>query len=283
MKLHYMQQPQGRVPPKFRIVICVDATAFWKASATRGDVYINLADSTRSAGRPSFWCKWFTFDGSDDADPLRLADKLGQLDAQLVELQRDGSATPTMTVEVQCFLTGDGKGMCAGHTKLKCRRWHCDLAFEDFGGDNLRPSDFVLSIRWGGFLRSIPPTLFVGDMVHCCCIIVNAIFKRLCSDGQISQARALGPLLRSVVQSVMQAAAHIPSEMRDAPWPTKDGNFDLAGGRWFARDHANHAKVVQLIQQHVGPQERVVVGATSIPLHAVIQRMLLSLWYMEKC
>ena len=40
---------------------------------------------------------------------------------------------------------------------------------------------------------------------------------------------------------------------------------------------------MQLIQQHVGPQERVVVGATSIPLHAVIQRMLLSLWYMEKC
>ena len=199
------------------------------------------------------------------------------------ELQRNGIATPTVTVEVECFLTGDGKGMCAGHTKLKCRCWHCDLAFEDFGGDNLRPSDFIISIQWGAFLRSIPPTRCVGDMVHCCCRIVNAIFKRLCSDGQILQARALGPLLRSVVQSVMQAAAHIPSEIRDTPRPTKDGNLDLAGGRWFARDQANHTKVVQLIQQHVGPQERVVVGGTSIPLHAVIQRMLLSLWYMEKC
>ena len=283
VKLHYMQQPQGRVPPKFGIVICVDATPFWKANATRGDVYIDLADSTRSAGRPSLWSTWFTFDGSDDADPLRLADKLGQLDAQVGELQRDGIATPTVTVEVECFLTGDGKGMCAGHTKLKCRCWHCDLAFEDFGGDNLRPSDFIISIQWGVFLRSIPPTRRVGDMVHCRCKIVNAIFKRLFSDGQISQGRALGPLLRSVVQSVMQAATHIPSEIRDAPRPTKDGNFDLAGGRWFARDQANHAKVVQLIQQHVGPQERVVVGGTRIPLHAVIQRMLLSLWYMEKC
>ena len=94
VKLHYMQQPQGRVPPKFRIVICVDATPFWKASATRGDVCINLADSTRSAGRPSLWSTWFTLDGSDDADPLRLADKLGQLDAQVGELQRDGIATP---------------------------------------------------------------------------------------------------------------------------------------------------------------------------------------------
>ena len=85
------------------------------------------------------------------------------------------------------------------------------------------------------------------------------------------------------MQSVMQAAAHISSEMRDAPRPAKDGKFHLAGGRWFARDKANHTKVLQLIQQHVGPQERVVVGGTSIPLHAVIQRMLLSLWYMEKC
>ena len=86
VKLHYMQHPQGRIPPKFRIVICVDATPFWKASATRGDVYIDLADSTHSAGRPNLWSTWFTFDGPDDADPLRQADKLGQLDAQVGEL-----------------------------------------------------------------------------------------------------------------------------------------------------------------------------------------------------
>ena len=274
VKLHYMQQPQGRVPPKS--FVC-DATPFWKASATRGDVYIDLADSTRSAGRPSLWSTWFTFDESDDADPLRLADKLGQLDAQVGELQRNAIATPTVTVEVERFLAGDGKGMCVGHTKFKCRCWHCDLASEDFGGDNLRPSDFIISFRWGAFLRSIPPTRRVGDMVHCCCRIVNATSKRLRSDGRISQARALGPLLRSVVQFVMQAAAQILSEIRDAARPTKDGNFDLAGGRWFARDQAKHAKVLQLIQQHVGPQERVVVGGTSIPVHAVIQRMLLSL------
>ena len=119
-----------------------------------GDMYIDLADSTRSAGRPSLWSTWFTFDGLDDADPLRLADKLGQLDAQVVDVQRDGIAPPTVTVEVECFLTGDGKGMCAGHMKLKCRCWHCDLAFEDFGGDNLRPSDFTISMRWG--LSSAP-------------------------------------------------------------------------------------------------------------------------------
>ena len=101
VKLHYKQQPQGRVPPKFRIVICVDATPFWKASATRGYVYIDLEDSTHNAGRLSLWSTWFTFDGSDDADPLRLADKLGQLDAQVGELQRKAIATPIVTVEVE--------------------------------------------------------------------------------------------------------------------------------------------------------------------------------------
>ena len=173
--------------------------------------------------------------------------------------------------------------LCASHTKLKWRCSHCALTLEDFGGDNLCPSDFVISIRWGAFPRSIPPTRRVGDMVHCCCRIVNAFFKRLCSDGRISQARALSPLLRIVVQSVMEATAHIPCEIRDAPRSTKEGKFDLAGGRLFARDQVNYAKVVQLIQQHLGPQECVVVGGSSIPLHAVLPRMVLSLWYMEKC
>ena len=40
---------------------------------------------------------------------------------------------------------------------------------------------------------------------------------------------------------------------------------------------------LQLIQQHVGPQKRVGVGGTCIPLHALIHRMPLKLWYMEKC
>ena len=94
VKLHYMQQPQGRVPPKFRIVICVEATPFRTASALRGDVYIDLADSTHSAGRPSLCTTWFAFNGSDDAHPLRLADQLGQLDAQVGELQQVGLPPP---------------------------------------------------------------------------------------------------------------------------------------------------------------------------------------------
>ena len=168
--------------------------------------------------------------------------------------------------------------MCARHTKLKCPCWHCDIAFGNFTGDNLRPSGFIISIRWGAVLRSIPLTRRVGAILHCCCRTVNAIFKRLCSDRRISQAGALRPLLRSIVQSVMQAAVHVPSEIRDVPRPTKDGNFDLAGRRWFVRHYAKHAKVV-----HACEASRACDCGTSIPVHAVIQRMLLSLWYVEKC
>ena len=94
------------------------------------------------------WSIWFAFDGLNDAGPLCRADKLGQLDAQL-QLQCNGIATSTGTIVAQCFLTVDGNGMCVGHTKLMCRCWHFDLAFDAFAEDNLRPSTFGISIRWG--------------------------------------------------------------------------------------------------------------------------------------
>ena len=79
MKLHYTQQAHGRVPPKVRIVICLDASPFCKASATHGDMYVNLQDRTQCAGGLSFWSTWFAFDGSDNADLLHLGGKLGKL------------------------------------------------------------------------------------------------------------------------------------------------------------------------------------------------------------
>ena len=100
-------------------------------------MYSDLADSAHSAERPSLWSTWFQLDGSVDTNPLRLADKLGQLDARVAELQHNGIATPTVTVEVECFLTRHEKGRCGGQIKRKCRCRHCDLAFEHFGGDNI--------------------------------------------------------------------------------------------------------------------------------------------------
>ena len=88
------------------------------------------------------------------------------------------------------------------HNKF-CWSLTINRAFEDFGGDNLRPSDFIISIRWGAFHRSIPPTRRVGDMVHCCCRMVNSIFKRLCSDGRISQDISSIPTERRNVEFKM--------------------------------------------------------------------------------
>ena len=119
VKWHYTQQPQGCVLPKFRIVIGVDATPFWKASATRGDVYIDLGDSACSAGRPSLWSPWFTFDGSHDA----------HLSRHVAERQRNGIATPqralgtrlnAKVVPAKWFQCSNEKGRNKKSSKLIC-------------------------------------------------------------------------------------------------------------------------------------------------------------------
>ena len=55
LKLQYKGNTERHIPPKFNILICADATPFWKASATRGDVYVDLPGSTWWVGRPSSW------------------------------------------------------------------------------------------------------------------------------------------------------------------------------------------------------------------------------------
>ena len=37
----------------------------WKASATRGDVYVDLANDPGLAGQPKRWSTWFVLDGGD--------------------------------------------------------------------------------------------------------------------------------------------------------------------------------------------------------------------------
>ena len=65
----------------------------------------------------------------------------------------------------------------------------------------------------------------------------------------------------------------MPSVIRDAQRPTEHDNFDLAGGRWFARAETKHTKVVQLM----GHEERVAVDGTRNPLRAGIHCILLRL------
>ena len=84
---------------------------------------------------------------------------------------------------VLCYLTGDGKGMPACNHEQGLRCWHCDLAHEDFGGEQLCSSDLLPQrVRWGAFLGDIPPERRVGDMAHCACKVVGCVSKRLQAD-----------------------------------------------------------------------------------------------------
>ena len=59
-------------------------------------------------------------------------------------------------------------------------------------------------VRYGAFLRAVPPSRRVGDYAHAASRAVNAVFKRLLADAPVWGHRAaadlqLGPIfLRSV-------------------------------------------------------------------------------------
>ena len=67
----------------------IDATPFWKTSATRCDIYLDCRQRLASAGTPSNWSTWWIMDGSDDADCLRHADVKAKMNGQLMDVMRD--------------------------------------------------------------------------------------------------------------------------------------------------------------------------------------------------
>ena len=81
------------------------------------------------------------------------------------------------------YLTGDGKGMKAAHHKEGSLCWHCNTAFADFGGENLvLCPDFQPRVRWGAFLRDIPPQRRIGNMAHAACQVTSCVLNRLMGD-----------------------------------------------------------------------------------------------------
>lgn len=163
---------------KIRVIISVDSTPIWHASATRGDIYVDCSGDLVKVGQGRRWATWFAMDGGDDCAPLRALDREGQLSRQVQEVQNamvhlhpDGR-----TSRFECYLTGDGKGMQATNYKEGCRCWICPNKFDDI--QFFKVQDVVDQyVRAGAFLGCIPPNRRAGDYVHCASRVVNAVLS----------------------------------------------------------------------------------------------------------
>lgn len=268
---------------KMWILLAVDATPFWRTSATRGDAYVDLYAQKGYVGIPARWSTWFVFDGADDAEPLRIADQVAQLNRSVEDLLKNGVAVQGTRVECEVFLTGDGKGMAAGNHKQGCRCWVCELAFDEFSvPEKFNPSDYMPPVpRWGAFLRCIPVTHRIGDWVHAACRIANAFLKRLRDDPRVTAQRALVSAIKDLIRTVTLDASHIPSDMRLAPRPTTEGKLDLTAARVFLRAPTRHAQLVRVLADHA-KDAFVSVGDARVPFHIVVHRILASLSYIHK-
>ena len=266
--------------PVVKVVISVDATHMWHQSATRCDVFVDVQGEGRWAGCPSMWSTWFTFDGPDDCGPLRVADEKGELNAMVADLQREGVVVCGQRYPVLCYLTGDGKGMKAAHHKEGSRCWHCDTAFADFGGENLAPCpDFQPRVRWGAFLRDIPPQRRIGDMAHAACRVTSCVLNRLMGDQRVLACPALVKQIRELIVAVNQDAAKIPSDTRLAPQRTT-GCLDITSTQVFIGVTSKRPiELALLCKRHLG----VVPVGTHGSFDALLLRVLMALQYMNRC
>ena len=129
----------------------------------------------------------------------------------------------------------------------KC--WSCD----DHGSPE--PVEGVNEqVRWGAFLRAIPPPRCVGDYAHATARLCNATQKRLQQDVsfrvQEGDGRGVIGRLKDVWGDLMQASQNIPQADRVALRPTKKDAFDLTSARVFLDDTQYQQRVVDLLKEY---------------------------------
>ena len=266
--------------PAVKVVISVDATHMWHQSATRCDVFVDVQGEGHWAGLPRMWSTWFTFDGPDDCGPLRVADEKGGLNAMVAELQGRGVVVCGQRYPVLCFLTGDGKGMKATHHREGSRCWHCDLQYNNFGGGNLQPCpNFQETVRWGAFLRDIPPNRRIGDMAHAACRVTGCVLKRLMDDERVTAHPHLVRQIQTFILGVNQDAAKIPSDTRLAP-QRNTGVLDITSSQVFIGTSSKRPlQLAQLCKEDLG----VVRVGTHGSFDVLVLRLLMALQHMNRC
>ena len=228
-----------------RVVAAYDGTPFWKASATRCDVFVDGWDAPGASQKPMNWGTWWVFDGGDEAAKLTRMDVRGGLNRQVRVVERGG--------EYEVFLTGDGKGMIAGNWKQGCRCWMCSLGYKQFSEpSNIAPSEEVEEVaRAGAFCPSIPPGRRIGDVpAHGGNRVVNGIFTRVMRDvGGTWGVGAEGKRrVREVWNEVRDEASRLPvAERGDRP-PAAKGILDIGATQLFLSQQSFGTKVADAVR-----------------------------------
>ena len=87
------------------------ATPLWKTSVSKADVFVHVwREGVEAVEHIAGWAMWWCMDRLDDAGCLLVVDDIGQLNEQVVMLQRD--TTVFSDGESWCFvvlLCADGK------------------------------------------------------------------------------------------------------------------------------------------------------------------------------
>ena len=105
------------------IILCVDATQLWQASATKCNIHVTVwSEDVVDTADVRRWPTWWALDGPDDMQRVRAIDTQANLNQDVldvfpnVDVWHLGNHIPSV-----CALTGDGKAMLsANYHKGKC-------------------------------------------------------------------------------------------------------------------------------------------------------------------
>ena len=120
------------------VVVVPDATPLWKTSVSKADVFVHVwGEGVEAARYIARWAMWWCMEGRNDGGCLLGVDDIGQLNEQVVLLQRDTIVfIDGESCRFMVFLSGDGKLMAVTNGAESC--WCCDH------GTILRPLEHVL-------------------------------------------------------------------------------------------------------------------------------------------
>ena len=277
-----LAQDEGMFTPprgtnKIPVLVCTGATPLWRAATTRCNVFVGVwPGGPVSTGNQDNWVTWWVMDGSDDRGRLCAMDAEAGLNAPIEHLQSNCNAPlkDNTVLAYDVSMMGDGKGMHVANYSPGGKGSSCDAH------DSLEPVEGANEqVRWGAFLRAIPPLRHVGDYAHATARLCNATQNRLQQDVsswvQEGNNREVTGRLKDVWGDLMQASQNIPQADRVALRPTKKDAFDLTSMRVFLDDTQYHQRVVDLLKEYY-PNCKAPNGARK--MYTVVHTMLQQVW-----